>query len=58
MTKWGVRCILLRDLTDAMYNPQDAPHVSHARGTELVVEYIEKYWSPTALSADLMEGLK
>ncbi len=58
MTKWGVRCILLRDLTDAMYNPQDAPHVSHQRGTELVVEYIEKYWSPTALSADLMEGLK
>jgi nicotinamidase-related amidase len=58
MTKWGVRCILLRDLTDAMYNPQDAPHVSHQRGTELVVEYIEKYWSPTALSTELMEGLK
>ena len=36
MSKWGVRCILLRDLTDAMYNPQDEPHVSHAEGTELV----------------------
>lgn len=58
MTKWGVRCILLRDLTDAMYNPQDAPHVSHERGTELVVEYIEKYWSPTALSTELMQGLQ
>jgi hypothetical protein len=45
MTKWGIRCILLRDLTDAMYGPQDAPHVSHEQGTELVVEYIEKYWS-------------
>jgi nicotinamidase-related amidase len=53
MTKWGVRCILLRDLTDAMYDPNDAPHVSHQRGTELVVEYIEKYWTPTALSTDL-----
>ena len=58
MTKWGVRCILLRDLTDAMYNPQSAPHVSHAQGTELVVEYIEKYWSPTLLSEELREGLR
>ena len=58
MTKWGVRCILLRDLTDAMYNPQDAPHVSHAEGTELVVEYIEKYWSPTAVSDEVAAGMR
>jgi hypothetical protein len=57
MTKW-VRCILLRDLTDAMYDPQDAPHVSHQQGTELVVEYIEKYWSPTALSEELSRALR
>jgi nicotinamidase-related amidase len=57
MTKWGVHCILLRDLTDAMYNPQDSPQVSHQRGTELVVEYIEKYWSPTALSEELSHAL-
>ena len=58
MTKWGVHCILLRDLTDAMYNPQDSPHVTHQRGTELVVEYIEKYWSPTALSSELNRALR
>ena len=58
MTKWGVHCILLRDLTDAMYGPQDAPHVSHEQGTELVVEYIEKYWSPTALSNELSYALR
>ncbi|MCU1258985.1 MAG: isochorismatase hydrolase [Bryobacterales bacterium] len=58
MTKWGIRCILLRDLTDAMYGPQDAPHVSHQQGTELVVEYIEKYWSPTALSDELSHALR
>jgi nicotinamidase-related amidase len=58
MTRWGVRCILLRDLTDAMYGPQDAPHVSHQEGTELVVEYIEKYWSPTALSDELSRALQ
>ena len=58
MTKWGVRCILLRDLTDAMYSPRDAPHVSHQQGTELVVEYIEKYWSATALSDELSRALR
>jgi nicotinamidase-related amidase len=58
MTKWGMRCILLRDLTDAMYDPQDAPHVSHQQGTELVVEYIEKYWTPTALSDELSRALQ
>lgn len=58
MTKWGIRCILLRDLTDAMYGPQDAPNVSHQQGTNLVVEYIEKYWSPTALSYELSSALR
>ncbi len=57
MTKWGVHCVLIRDLTDAMYDPNDKPHVSHERGTELVVEYIERYWCPTTTSADLMRVL-
>ena len=57
MTNWGIRCVLVRDLTDSMYNPKDRPFVSHERGTELVVEHIEKYWCPTALSADLMKAL-
>ena len=58
MTRWGIRCILLRDLTDAMYNPQDSPYVSHQRGTELVVEYIEKYWCPAARSEELSLALR
>lgn len=53
MTKWGVRCVLMRDLTDAMYDPKDRPYVSHEEGTELVVQHIEKYWCPSALSQDL-----
>jgi len=57
MTNWGIRCVLLRDLTDSMYNPKDRPYVSHDRGTELVVEHIERYWCPTASSADLMKAL-
>jgi nicotinamidase-related amidase len=55
MTKWGVKCVLVRDLTDAMYNPKKAPFVSHEDGTELVIQYIEKYWCPTVLSGDLMK---
>jgi len=55
MTRWGVRCVLVRDLTDAMYNPRRRPFVSHERGTELVVEHIEKHWCPSILSDDLLK---
>jgi nicotinamidase-related amidase len=57
MTNWGIRCVLVRDLTDSMYDPQDRPHVTHDRGTELVVEHIERYWCPSTLSTDLMKAL-
>ncbi len=57
LTRWGVRCILLRDLTDSMYNPADRPHVTHDGGTALVIEHIEKYWCPTMLSGDLLRTL-
>ncbi len=57
MTNWGIRCVLVRDLTDAMYNPARAPFVSHERGTELVIEHIEKYWCPTVTGAALLRAL-
>jgi hypothetical protein len=41
MTKWGVKGVLLRDLTDAVYRSNDLPYVSHAAGTELVIQHIE-----------------
>ena len=50
MTRWGVRCVLVRDLTDTMYNPKKRPFVTHDEGTELVVQHIEKYWCPSVLS--------
>jgi nicotinamidase-related amidase len=58
MTNWGMSCVLVRDLTDTMYNPQARPYVSHTAGTELVIDYIERYWCPTTLSADLVKALK
>lgn len=56
MTRWGLRVALIRDLTDAMYNPAMAPFVTHDEGTELVVQHIEKYWCPTVLSGDVLNG--
>ena len=54
MTKWGIHCVLIRDLTDSMYDPGKRPFVAHDQGTELVIEHIERYWCPSALSKDLM----
>lgn len=56
MTRWGIGCILVRDLTDTMYNPRKAPHLPHEKGTELVIEHIEKHWCPTVLSRDLLRS--
>jgi nicotinamidase-related amidase len=56
MTALGIHCILVRDLTDAMYNPEDEPHVSHAEGTQLMIEYIEKFWCPSTTSAELLRA--
>ena len=50
MVHWGFTVALIRDLTDSMYNPAQPPYVNHAEGTQLVVEFIEKFWCPTVLS--------
>lgn len=57
MTRRGVRCVLVRDMTDTMYDPKDRPYVPHDEGTALVVEHIEKYWCPSTTGAALVEGL-
>ena len=58
MVRWGFTVALVRDLTDAMYNPAQRPYVSHEEGTRLTVAYIEKYWCPTISSHDLSQGGK
>ena len=55
LVRWGFRAALVRDLTDAMYDPAKPPYVSHEEGTRLAVEYIEKFWCPTVTSADLLK---
>jgi len=52
----GKNVVLVRDLTDTMYNSRKSPNVSHFHGTELVVKYIERYVCPTVVSTDMLAG--
>jgi len=44
--------VLMRDMTDTMYNPEMPPYVDHFEGTRLVIAHVEKFWAPTMESAD------
>jgi nicotinamidase-related amidase/type 1 glutamine amidotransferase len=56
MLRYGKNVVLMRDLTDTMYNPRKAPFVSHFTGNDLVADHIEQYLCPTITSADLLGG--
>ncbi len=56
MAKNGKHVVLMRDLTDAMYNPARWPFVSHERGTGLFIEHIEKRICPTITSDQFIGG--
>ena len=52
MVRLGMNVVLMRDLTDTMYDSKQSPMVSHFTGNSLVTEYIEKYVCPTMVSTD------
>ena len=56
MVKNGRRAVLVRDLTDAMYNPKCRPYVDHHRGTALFLEHVESYIGPTITSDQILGG--
>ncbi|MGC3966162.1 MAG: hypothetical protein QM775_01955 [Pirellulales bacterium] len=56
MVRNGKNTILVRDLTDTMYDPAKRPFVSHFEGTALIVAYIESTVCPTITSTDLLGG--
>src|SRR5262249_17489515 len=56
MAKNGKNVVLMRDMTDTMYNPARWPHVSHFQGTDLIVQHIEKYVCPTITSDQIAGG--
>ncbi len=56
MSKNGKNVVLLRDMTDTMYNPKSAPYVSHFTGTDLIVAHIERFVCPTITSDQIIGG--
>ena len=56
MAENGKNVVLMRDLTDTMYNPERAPYVGHFAGTDLMVEHVEKYVCPTITSDQILGG--
>ncbi len=56
MVKLGQNVLLVRDLTDTMYNSRSRPWVGHFTGTDLICWHIEKYWCPTITSDQVLGG--
>ncbi|WP_442505856.1 isochorismatase family protein [Novipirellula sp. SH528] len=49
----GQNVVLMRDLSDTMYNHRQSPYVDHFDGNRLVTMHIERYWCPTITSTDI-----
>ena len=56
MAKNGKHVVLMRDMTDTMYNPARWPFVSHVKGTELFVRHVEKNICPSITSDQFIGG--
>lgn len=56
LAKNGKNVVLMRDMTDTMYNPGAWPFVSHFTGTDLIVSHIEKHVAPTVTSDQIIGG--
>jgi hypothetical protein len=56
MARNGKNVVLVRDLTDAMYNPAKWPYVSHQEGTALFIAHAEKFICPSITSDQLLGG--
>lgn len=56
MARNGRHVVLMRDMTDTMYNPARWPFVSHTRGTELFIQHVERLICPTITSDQFIGG--
>jgi type 1 glutamine amidotransferase len=54
LDRLGMNVVLMRDMTDTMYNPREEPFVNHFTGNDLVFEHIERHWCPTITSDDIL----
>jgi nicotinamidase-related amidase/type 1 glutamine amidotransferase len=56
MVNQGKNVLLMRDMTDTMYNSRKSPFVPHCAGTELMIQHVEKFWCPTINSVAFLGG--
>ena len=56
LVRLGKNVVLVRDMTDTMYNHRKRPFVNHFTGTDLVVAHVEEYWCPSVTSVDFSGG--
>lgn len=57
MARNGKNVVLMRDMTDTMYNPDRWPFVDHHTGTDLVVSHVERFVCPTMTSDQIIGGV-
>ncbi|MDR0794641.1 MAG: cysteine hydrolase, partial [Tannerella sp.] len=55
MKRMGMNVVLMRDMTDLMYNSKMSPYVNHFTGLDLIVDYIETYVCPSIVSTDFTD---
>lgn len=53
LTGQDLNVVLVRDVTDTLYNPRMPPYTSRAESVSLVVDHIERYLCPTISSTDV-----
>jgi nicotinamidase-related amidase len=56
MVQQGQHVVLMRDMTDCLYNPAKPPHVDHFTATDLLIAHVEKFWCPTITSDQILGG--
>ncbi len=56
MVRNGKDVVLMRDMTDCMYNPKRWPFVDHFTGNDLIVSHVERFVCPTITSDQILGG--
>jgi len=57
MVRNGKNVVLMRDMTDCMYNPKRWPFVDHFTGNDLIISHVERYICPTITSNQILGGI-